>query len=120
MRGPKSRAGLIAYPVVAPSERPIPQTKDATRYGPSPAPTPLAETSFEKIAAITNTSTRVARISLTRFHAALRIAGAVQNMASFAAGSGVSFQCGPYCSQTRIAPAKAPKSSARAFVARLA
>ena len=34
IRGPKSLAGLIAYPVVPPRERPIAQTKNATGIAP--------------------------------------------------------------------------------------
>ena len=39
MRGPRSRAGLMAYPVVPPSERPMAHTSMPTRYGPSPGGT---------------------------------------------------------------------------------
>src|SRR5712692_6230524 len=93
IRGARSRAGLIAYPVVPPSERPIPQTRQATRYAPSPEGNPAAEdTALEKMAATTNTRTSVPMISLTRFAMRLRIAGAVQNTANFKEGSGVSFQ----------------------------
>ena len=35
-RGPKSLAGLIAYPVVPPKDMPIPHTRLPTKYGPSP------------------------------------------------------------------------------------
>jgi PAS domain S-box-containing protein len=75
IRGPRSRAGLIAYPVVPPSERPITQTKQPTRYGPSPGAIPL-ERALEKIAPTTNTSTNVPMISLMRLANTLRIAGA--------------------------------------------
>src|ERR1700678_670207 len=84
MRGPKSRAGLIAYPVVAPSDRPIPQTSAPTRYGPKPAESPFAATAFENIAPTENTRTNVPEISLIKFHPNARIAGAVQQIASFA------------------------------------
>src|SRR5207249_3477049 len=79
MRGPRSRAGLIAYPVVAPRDRPMPQTRLPTRYGPRPAAGPDAETLFEKIAPTTKTSTKVPMTSLSKFATVLRIAGAVQN-----------------------------------------
>src|SRR6266478_4014866 len=95
-RGPRSRAGLIAYPVVPPSESPIPQTRLPTRYGPRPAAGPVAATLFEKIAPTTKTRTKVAMISLNRFEIEARIAGAVQKQASFRDASGVSFQCGKY------------------------
>src|SRR6266436_1124947 len=78
MRGPRSRAGLIAYPVGPPRDIPMPQTRLPTRYGPSPAAGPAAETRFEKIAPTTKTSTKVAMISLSKFVTVLRIAGAVQ------------------------------------------
>src|SRR5207244_12573033 len=94
MRCPRSRAGLIAYPVVLPRDRPMPHTRLPTRYGPSPAAGPAAETLFEKIAPTTKTRTKVAMISLSKFATVLRIAGAVQKHPSLAAASGVSFQCG--------------------------
>src|SRR5437764_12966067 len=40
------------------------------------------------------------------------MAGAVQKTPSLAPGSGVSFQCGRYTSQTRIAPTNAPRNCA--------
>src|SRR5437867_7990386 len=94
MRGPRSRAGLIAYPVGPPSDNPIPQTKLPTRYGPSPEAGPVAETPLEKIAPTTKTSTKVAMTSLSKFVTPLRIAGAVQKHASLISVSGVSFQSG--------------------------
>src|SRR5260370_40301597 len=108
MRGPRSRAGLIAYPVGPPRDRPMPQTKLPTRYGPSPAAGPVGETLLEKIAPTTKTSTKVAIISLSKLVAALRIAGAVQKHPSLGAASSVSFQCGKYSSQTSAAPTIAP------------
>src|SRR6266446_3481305 len=94
MRGPRSRAGLMAYPVGPPSDRPMPQTRLPTRYGPSPTAGPAVETLLEKIAPTTKTSTNVAITSLSKFVTVLRIAGAVQKHPSFAEASGVSFQCG--------------------------
>src|SRR6516164_5801211 len=93
-RGPKSRAGLIAYPVVPPKDKPIPQTRLATREGPSALAGPVKETAFEKIAPTTKTRTNVPMNSLTTFAQTLRIAGAVQKQASLALASGVSRQCG--------------------------
>src|SRR5277367_4306279 len=84
MRGPKSRAGLMAYPVVPPSESPMPHTSAPTRYGPRPPAGPVAATCFEKIVATTNTSVSVPITSLMKFHAGLRIAGTVQKIASLA------------------------------------
>ena len=39
IRGPKSRAGLMAYPVVPPNPNPIPHTKIPTKKGPRPCST---------------------------------------------------------------------------------
>ena len=69
IRGPRSRAGLIAYPVVPPSERPITRTSRATAKGPD-ARWRSAEVK------ITKTSTNVPMISEIRFQSGLRIAGA--------------------------------------------
>src|SRR5579864_5779333 len=77
MRGPRSRAGLIAYPVGPPSDSPIPQTRQATRYGPYPGMKPVPATAFEKIAPTTKTRMKVPIISLTAFMAGFRIAGPV-------------------------------------------
>src|SRR5260370_41638633 len=108
MRGPRSRAGLIAYPVGPPRDKPMPQTRLPTRDGPSPAGGPVAETLLEKIAPTTNTSTKVAIVSLNRFVNVFRIAGAVQKHPNLAAVSGVSFQGGSWCSHTSAAPPIAP------------
>src|ERR1700678_4476908 len=87
----------------------MPQTRLATRYAPSPLVSPVADaTALEKIAATTKTKTNVAIISLSKLAPVLRIAGAVQKQARFRLTSGVSFQCGRNCSQTKIAPTKAP------------
>ena len=40
IRGPKSRAGLMAYPVVPPNESPMAQTKKATGKAPN-EPSPI-------------------------------------------------------------------------------
>src|SRR5262244_3580231 len=90
----------------------MPQTRLATRYGPRPAAGGVPETLFEKIAPTTKTSTNVPMISLTKFATVFRIAGAVQNTASFEPASDVSFQCGKYCTQTSAAPTTAPSSCA--------
>ena len=90
--GARSRAGLIAYPVVPPSESPIPHTSTPTRYG--PIPTASSGEIFAKIDPTPTSSTVVPMISLIRFAGVFRIAGPVQNTASFAPWSCVSFQCG--------------------------
>jgi hypothetical protein len=79
IRGPRSRAGSMAWPIVPPSERPMAQTRHPTRKGPRPAATPCCETAIEKIAPAISTRMKVAMISLMRFAAAFRMAGAVQN-----------------------------------------
>src|SRR5258708_34799313 len=94
MRGPRSRAGLIAYPVGPPRERPMPQTRLPTRYGPSPAAGPAAETPFEKIAPTTNTSTKNAKILLSKFQKALRNARAVTKQPPLHASAGRAFPVG--------------------------
>src|ERR1700722_8387179 len=109
--GPKSRAGLIAYPVVPPSDKPIAHITAALRTVPSPATGP-APTFPEKIAPTTVTSTKVPIISLSRFAPKLGMAGDVEKHASFKFASSVTFQCGRKWSHTAIAPATAPKSCA--------
>src|ERR1700692_3978189 len=93
-RGPKSRAGLIAYPVVAPGDSPMPKKGHPTRNGFKPATAPVVRTSLEVTDPTRMTSTKVAAISLKRLKPKERMAGAVQNTASFAVGSCVPFQCG--------------------------
>src|SRR5215470_12905093 len=90
----------------------MPHTRLPTKYGPRPDAGPPADTLFEKIALTTKTSTNVPMISLTKFANVFRIAGAVQNTPSFALTSGVSFQCGKYCTQTNAAPRIAPSNCA--------
>src|SRR3981189_1523246 len=45
-RGPKSRAGFIAYPVAPPRLRPIAQTRTPHNHGPNPGVRPLGKTSL--------------------------------------------------------------------------
>src|SRR5215468_6362074 len=90
----------------------MPHTRLPTKYGPRPDAGPPADTLFEKIAPTAKTSTNVPMISLTKFANIFRIAGAVQNTPSFALTSGVSFQCGKYCTQTSVAPTIAPRNCA--------
>jgi hypothetical protein len=68
IRGPRSRAGLIAYPVEPPKERPIPQTNAPTSIGPKPAATPAGATRFENKAVATSTRMKVPSTSLKKFH----------------------------------------------------
>src|SRR5215472_16929159 len=93
-RGPRSRAGLIAYPVVPPSDRPIPQTSAPTSTGPNPGATPAGAIRFEKSAVATSTSTNVPTTSLRKFQNGAYTAGAVAKHANFAPLSSVSSQCG--------------------------
>src|SRR6266446_3868911 len=64
MRGPRSRAWLMAHPVVPPSDRPMAHTSTPTRYGPRAAAGPIKATFFEKIAATTVTRTSGVAIAL--------------------------------------------------------
>src|SRR3954447_17060612 len=110
MRGPRSRAGLIAYPVGPPSESPIASTSRPTSRPPSPNDG-AAIAALAKIASTPNTSRNVPMISVTMFATVLRIAGAVQNTASFSPGSSVSFQWLLYAAHTSVAPMNAPQNS---------
>src|SRR5665647_252462 len=70
MRGPRSRAGLIAYPVGPPRLAPIPTISRPTASGPSPdGVCPLTTTQ--------NTSTKVPMASVTKFQPYERMAGPV-------------------------------------------
>jgi hypothetical protein len=80
MRGPKSRAGLIAYPVVASGDRPIAHTSTPTRKGPSAAAGRAVATLLEKIAAAVSTSTNVPMNSLKRFAPRLGMASIVEKL----------------------------------------
>src|SRR3954453_17092811 len=108
MRGPRSRAGLIAYPVGPPSDRPMPSTSRPTISGPSAV---SAVALLAKNARIPNTSTKVPMISVIMFDTGLRIAGPVEKQASFSPGSSVSLQWSRYASQTKVAPMNAPTNS---------
>jgi hypothetical protein len=66
IRGPRSRAGLIAYPVGPPSDMPIETTRNATRS----VFRPPARTGPWKLPVknrIPNTSTQVPTTSVTKF-----------------------------------------------------
>ena len=89
MRGPKSRAGLIAYPVVGPKEKPTAKITSPTIIGPNPAATLLGP-----IAMIVITKTAVPSASPKKFEGVWRIAGAVENIPKIAPESLVSLKCG--------------------------
>src|SRR5580658_6284670 len=93
-RGPKSRAGFIAYPVGPPRLRPSAHTRTPHNHGPNPGGRPLADTALLPKLKPTTIRQVVAMISVSRFAGRLRMAGAVQKIASFAPASGVAFQCG--------------------------
>src|SRR5258708_24134487 len=99
--GARWRAGLIAYPVGPPSESPTPHTRLPTRYGPSPAAGPAADTFFEKIANTTNTRANVAMASLKKFAGKSRIAGEFKNTPRFPDRQLLSSQSGKKVSQPR-------------------
>lgn len=64
-RGPKSLAGLIAYPVVPPMESPIAQTRPPTKQAPKAGDKPMF--AGEKIECIPITRIMVPNISLRKF-----------------------------------------------------
>src|SRR6266849_321584 len=93
-RGPKSRAGFIAYPVDPPRPRPIAHTRTPHSHGPNPAGRPVDDTDLLTKLKPTTIRQIVAIVSVSRLAGRFRMAGAVQKTASFATGSGVTFQCG--------------------------
>src|SRR5271154_2601860 len=93
-RGPKSRAGFIAYPVGPPRLRPSAQTSTPHNHGPNPGGSPVDDTALLPKLKPTRIRQVVAIISVSRFAGRLRIAGVEQKIASFAPASGVTFQCG--------------------------
>src|ERR1041385_7760242 len=97
-RGPRSRAGLIAYPVGPPSDSPIENTSSPTRNGPNPASQPLSGLRFLglRIASTPSTRKNVPIASVIRFAAGLRIAGIVQNPPRLDSLLSVAAQCGRY------------------------
>src|SRR5215469_18476340 len=111
-RGPKSRAGLIAYPVGPPRLSPSTHTRTPQNHGLNPGARPAGAKALLPKLKPTTIKKMVAMVSHNRFAGKFRMAGRVQNMDSFASGSGVSFQWGRYTSQTRIAPTNAPRTCA--------
>src|ERR1700736_5716266 len=90
----------------------MPQTSTPQNHGLNPGATPVGASDLLPKLKPTTTRQMVAMISLSKFAGKFRIAGVLQNTASFAALSGVSLQCGRYTSQTRVAPTNAPKNCA--------
>ena len=68
------------------------KSKAPTKYGPRPAAGPLAETCFEKMAAMLSTRSKVSISSARIFATAQRIAGPVLKQASFKSLCGVTAQ----------------------------
>src|SRR6267143_1228585 len=91
-RGPKSRAGLIAYPVGPPRPKPMAQTKTPHNHGPKPIGRPVDDTAGLPKLKPTTIRHVVAIISVSRLAGRLRMAGVLQKTASFASASGVTFQ----------------------------
>src|SRR6267143_6248358 len=91
-RGPKSRAGLIAYPVGPPRPRPMAHTRIPHNHGPIPIGRPVVDTAGLPKLKPTTIRQVVAIISLNRFEGRLRMAGVLQKTASFASASSVTFQ----------------------------
>src|SRR5215469_14348364 len=108
-RGPKSRAGLIAYPVGPPRLSPSTHTRTPQNHGLKPGARPAGAKALLPKLKPTTIKKTVTIASHRRFAGRFRIAGRVQKMSSFATGSGVSCQCGRYTSQTRVAPTNAPR-----------
>src|SRR6185312_13348055 len=93
-RGPRSRAGLIAYPVGPPKLNPNTHTSTPQNHGLNPGASPAGASSLLPKLKPTTTRRMVTIISQRKFVGSFRIAGIVQKMPSFAEVSGVSFQCG--------------------------
>ena len=91
MRGPKSLAGLIAYPVVPPNESPIAQTRKATGNAPiEPKPIGVVESKVASLKCrMVKIRTKVASVSLSKLRGKFLIAGEVQNTACLAPASSV-------------------------------
>src|SRR3954465_1374819 len=94
MRGARSRAGLMAYPVGPPRLNPITQTSTPQNHGLKPGARPVGPSDLLPKLKPTTIKHTVAIISQSKFAGKLRIAGALQNTASLAPVSGVSLQCG--------------------------
>lgn len=102
--GPKSRAGLIAYPVGPPNDNPIPNTSNATGNAFN---VPNASVGADIDNAV-NTSTNVAIISVIRLYDVLRMAGALQKTARIRSLSSVTSKCCLYASHTILLLTIAP------------
>src|SRR4030081_1706111 len=122
MRGPRSRAGLIAYPVGPPSESPMAITITPTSKGPNPfaRSEPGTKLPGERTARSASTSANPPMNSDRRLAPGCRIAVVVENTASLLTGSGVAFQCGRYASQTMTPPRNPPAICAAMYMGTLA
>ena len=93
-RGPRSLAGLIAYPVGPPSENPIPMTNKATgRASREPSDTFSPSKLAPAMKKTPKTKVKVPMNSVKKFQNLLRIAGDVQKVARSAAGSSGASYC---------------------------
>ncbi len=112
MRGPRSRAGLTANPVGPPSDKPIPNSSNATGNA-SNAPRLVCG---ETIIITPNTSTKVPTASVIILCIGLLMAGPVQNAANCEPWSVVSSKCWRYVIHTINAPSIAPNIWAIAYI----
>ena len=108
-RGPRSRAGLIAYPVGPPRDSPMPNTSNATGNAFN---VPSASEGGD-MARAPNIKTKVATISVMRLYLSFRMAGVLQNTARTNSLSSVASKCSLYINQTRQLPTMAPDICAR-------
>ena len=113
MRGPKSLAGLMAYPVGPPNDKPMPNTNSETGNAFS---VPNEEKGSVKHNA-PNINTNVPMNSVMILCKGLRMAGAVQNIAFFRSASEEASKCLLYASHTNTAPVKAPANCASRYEA---
>src|SRR5699024_12408393 len=91
--GPKSRAGLIAYPIAPPNDTPTAKINKPKAIGERPSEKSVGP----KINNKAKSKTNVPITSLRRFCIGLLTlteSGAVENTPNFAALSSVSLQCG--------------------------
>ena len=89
IRGPKSRAGLMAYPVGPPNERPTPNTSNPAG---SAFKVPRLLSGFD-INKTPRTNIKVPIASVRKLKTLFLIAGPVENTASFASPSSVASKC---------------------------
>ena len=104
MRGPKSRAGLMAYPVGPPNPIPMPATSNATGNA-SNAPSELVGADA---ANAPKASTNVPMSSVKKLENEWRMAGEVLNTPSLRSGSSVASKCKRKAAHVPTAPQNAP------------